>query len=251
MNSVNLTETEAHRSKESREPSPSEKDKNDRYAKTFLASLEHLEPGKHSQRSVNDLTRKFELIIHYSPEAFVAKISDYMLRLLHQVHEKGATIKHLLGGEHMYGLTHDFPPTPPRSDLRSAWDNFSQCILDAVGPGHTTPLPGPGPYTVLAHHCLESIASGRMADTELANHMQIFENHSISPHSQQALLSALFRRWMFQSPEPIFTDSHPSSVLEYLNMFRMTSKCVRAFLLTCLLIRRQVICIKSLASTKP
>jgi hypothetical protein len=222
---VDPDEDEAHRSKRSRETGPSSvMNAKDQHNETVDASLNELKEDEYSQKSMAALTQNIENMRRLNPGAFIKEILRYTLMQSEQLEEKSATIDRLLGGEHMPGLTQQFPLAPTSSDVRAAWDDFSQCILDAVGPGHVTPVPDPGPYALLWHNCLEQIASGQMADTELAEHMRVFEKHLISPHSQQALLSALFCRWVFQSPEPIFNDHHPPSTLECLKMFQMISK---------------------------
>lgn len=219
-------EDEAHRSKRFREASPSSVvNAKDQCNETVDASLNELKvEDKYSQKVMATLTQNIENMRRLNLEAVIKEMLRYLLMQSEQLEEKSATIDHLLGGEYMQGLTQQFPPAPTASDVRAAWDDFYLCILDTVGPGHVTPDPDPGPYALLWHNCLEQIASGQMAETELAEHMRVFEKHSISPHSQQALLSALFCRWVFQSPEPIFNAHHPPSTLEYLNVIWMISK---------------------------
>jgi hypothetical protein len=197
---------------------------NDQFIEAVRASLNELEEGKHSQKSVAALIQMTTQTVRLNPGAFVPEILRYTLMQSDRIEEQSATIERLLGGEHMQSLTQHFPPAPPSSDVRAAWDDFSQYILDAVDPGNVAPIPKLGPYALLWHNCLEQIASGQMADTELAKHMHVFEKHLVSPHSQQALLSALFCRWVFQAPEPIFKDHHPPSALANLNIYRMASK---------------------------
>jgi hypothetical protein len=197
----------------------------DQCNETIDASLNELKvEDNHSQKSLAILTQHIENMRRLNPDAVIKDLLRCSLMQSEQLAKKGATINRLLGGEYMEGLTQQFPPAPTASDVRAAWDDFYLCILDTVGPGHVTPDPDPGPYALLWHNCLEQIASSQMADTELAEHMRVFEKRSISPHSQQALLSALFCRWVFQSPEPIFNNHHPPSTLECLNFMRMISK---------------------------
>lgn len=197
----------------------------DQCNETVDASLNELKvEDNHSQKLLAILAQKIENMRRLNPKAIIKDLLRCLLMQSEQLEEKSATMDRLFGGEYVEGLTQQFPPAPTSSDVRAAWDDFYLCILDTVGPGHVTPDPDPGPYALLWHNCLEQIASSQMADNELAEHMRVFEKQSISPHSQQALLSALFCRWVFQSPEPIFDDHHPPSTLEHLNVIRMISK---------------------------
>lgn len=174
---MNPDEIEAHRSKRSIGTDlSSEMNTNDQFIEAVQASLHELEEGNYSPKSVAALVQKIGLILQLNPEALVPEILRYTLMQSDRLEEQSATIERLIGGEHMQGLTQNFPQAPSFSEVGAAWNNFDQCMLDAVGPGHITPVPDPGPYALLWHHCLEQIASGQMEDTELTEHMHVLRS---------------------------------------------------------------------------
>ncbi|KAF1363128.1 hypothetical protein EJ07DRAFT_173825 [Lizonia empirigonia] len=100
-----------------------------------------------------------------------------------------------------------FPKTPPQQEVNETWTAFYEHIVYTVGPNHTSPKPKPesaGYLTCTA----ENIANGRITDAELQPCIASLGQYLKSPHAQQTLLSALFCRWVFASPEPMLHSMH-------------------------------------------
>lgn len=100
-----------------------------------------------------------------------------------------------------------FPKTPPQHKVNETWTAFYEHIVFTVGPNHITPQPNPesaGYLTCAA----ENIANGRITCAELEPCIASLSQYLKSPHAQQTLLSALFCRWVFASPEPMLDTMH-------------------------------------------
>lgn len=115
-----------------------------------------------------------------------------------------------------------FPKTPSQLFINDAWEKFWELILDIVDRNRRTPTPTLAAAGYLSRSS-EDIASGRVAHAELSDTIKNLEKYLSRPHAQQALLSAVICRWVFQSPEPICKDHHPKPLMKLLAL--LEAKC--------------------------
>ena len=187
----------------------------------FTERLKLLVSGKHSERSIKELLEKAKLVEQYNPTASAEEFLSYALSLNDVAEDRCAFISRLLGGEQVHGFDQDFPRTSSLADLQDKWDVFRLRLLDHVGPGHTTPSPKRGSCAYLWTRCLRQVANGSIADRELGDDLKSLQDCLDSPHAQQAFLSALFCRWVFQSPEPMLEGYYPPSTMKHLELAMM------------------------------
>lgn len=105
-----------------------------------------------------------------------------------------------------------FPKTPSQKDVDQTWTRFYDHIVSTVGANNTEPrstAEGAGYLTC----AVESIANGRIADSELEACLNTLSRYLTSPHAQQTLFSALFCRWVFAFPEQMLDTMHSDGMM--------------------------------------
>ncbi|KAJ4312994.1 hypothetical protein N0V94_007163 [Neodidymelliopsis sp. IMI 364377] len=117
----------------------------------------------------------------------------------------------------------EFPKVPPQKEVNQIWAAFYEHIVSTVGVNNIEPTPTPEGAGYLSR-CAEEIAHGRIPDSQLKACVASLSDHLISPHAQQTLISALFCRWIFSSPEPMLKDMHSAGMMQLYNATMATEQ---------------------------
>lgn len=108
-------------------------------------------------------------------------------------------------GRREYNKANEFPSIPYRADGEKAWQDMRQYIKDGFGhaPAFEPKPTGVGAGYIAAH--IEDLAKdGRVPMGSQKTYIEELSPFLASPQSAHAIVSALFCRWLFAAPEPMF-----------------------------------------------
>ncbi|KAJ8110499.1 hypothetical protein OPT61_g6673 [Boeremia exigua] len=149
-----------------------------------------------------------------NPSSFAGDMLKHAQDTESMLDKQHALITRLVG-EPEFQVKTVFPKTPSPSSVDNTLASFRQSIVDINGDERDTPAPTLAAAGYLSR-CMEDIASGRILPKELVNYIKDFRIYLKSPHAQQAVLGALFCRWVFQSPEPMCEAHYPKALMKLL-----------------------------------
>jgi hypothetical protein len=107
------------------------------------------------------------------------------------------------------GRPDQFPLPTDLSTVEGVWNMVMHSIESAVGTINQEPdtLPSPSCATFLTT-AMESIASGRVREEQLAAYLKTLGSLLQGPRAVQALMGSLYCRWIFQNPEPMYHEEY-------------------------------------------
>jgi hypothetical protein len=141
-----------------------------------------------------------------------------VLRDLHAADAANKDLRDLLRdlvGRREYNRGNEFPSTPDKADIEKAWKDMRQYIKDAFGhdPDFEPTPSGVGSGYIAAR--IEDLAKdGRELLGPQEIYIERLSPFLASPHSAHAIVSALFCRWLFAAPEPMFQDVYSDKELK-------------------------------------
>jgi hypothetical protein len=123
-------------------------------------------------------------------------------------------VRKLIGAPDFAG--NKFPQPTDLTFYKPRWQEAMDNIRMAVGPEDTTPDHSPSPELAGYLTCvMENIANGRYQEEELEKCIKHLYEHLKSTYAVQALMGALFCRWVFQASEPMLEPQDSEKLMKY------------------------------------
>ena len=109
-----------------------------------------------------------------------------------------------------------FPQPTDQTFCKPRWQEAMDNIRMAVGLEDTTPDHLPSPELAGYLTCvMENIASGRYQEEELEKCIKHLDEHLKGTYAVQALMGALFCRWVFQASESMLETQDSEKLMKY------------------------------------
>ena len=151
-----------------------------------------------------------------------------MLQDLHSADAANADLRsmlHDLVGRRQFHQENSFPRVPDQTDIDKGWKTFRKYVRDAFGYGYPSePKPRGIDAGYIAARIDDLAKDGRHPLGSPTKFTEELTSYLHSPHSVQALLSALLCRWLFAAPEPICKGAYSLKELKMYESVLLNSK---------------------------